>query len=260
MMNLPDIQQTPPKVKIALNRVGISDLKIPIQIMSKDGSINRTSSTVSCYVDLDKNLKGINMSRLPQAIHKFQQDRLNSEKIKDIAENIRIISEANTCELTYSFDYYITKLSPVNKEPGVVHYPVSFTGIKSKDNYIFKFKVCVTATSLCPCSKEISEHGAHNQKCQIYITCQRKAENMIWIEDVINIAEQSASCEIFSVLKRPDEKWVTEHAYNNPKFVEDIARECYSQLIERRDIEKFKILVSSDESIHMHRAVAIIET
>jgi len=258
-MDLPDIQQTIPKVQIALNRVGISNLKMPIIVSTKASRIHSTVATINCYVDLDKELKGINMSRLPQVLHKFQDRLLNSEVIRDISESIRNISEAKVCELTYTFDYFIKKLSPVNKEPGLINYPVTFTGIKSENNYVFKFDVCVTATSLCPCSKEISEYGAHNQKCYINITCQRKADCFIWIEDIINIAEQSASCEIFSVLKRPDEKWVTEQAYNNPKFVEDVARDCYSQLFQRDDIEKFKVKVTSDESIHMHEAVAIIE-
>jgi len=259
-MYLPDIQQTSPEIKIALNRVGISDFKMPTKVITKEGDINSTTAVINCYVDLDKELKGINMSRIPQSLHKFQNKTLNSELIKDIAENIRVVSDAEVCEISYSFDYFLTKLSPVNKEPGLVNYPVTFIGIKSKDNFIFKFVVRITATSLCPCSKEISQFGAHNQKCHIDITCQRKKDAFIWIEDIINIGENASSCEIFSVLKRPDEKWITEKAYNNPKFVEDVARDCYKYLIQNEDIEKFKVKVSSDESIHMHQAVAIIET
>lgn len=259
-MDLPDIQQTIPKIQIALNRVGISNFKMPITITTKNATVHPTIAVINCYIDLDKELKGINMSRLPQALHKFQDRTLNSEVIKDIAENIRVVSEAKICELSYAFDYFINKLSPVNKEPGLVNYPVIFTGIKSKNDYTFKFNICITATSLCPCSKEISKYGAHNQKCYIDITCQRRSNSFIWLEDIVNIGESSASCEIFSVLKRPDEKWITEEAYQNPKFVEDIARDCYSQLIQNNNIEKFRVMVSSDESIHMHRAVAIIET
>jgi len=258
--NLPDIQQTCPTNKIALNRVGISDFKMPTRVATKEGYINSTTAVINCYVDLAKELKGINMSRIPQSIHKFQNKVLNSDLIKDIAENVRVVSEAEICEISYTFDYFLTKVSPVNKEPGLVNYPVTFTGIKSKDEFTFRFEVRVTATSLCPCSKEISEFGAHNQKCHIDVTCQRKKDEFIWIEDIIEAAESSASCEIFSVLKRPDEKWVTEHAYKNPKFVEDVARDCYSKLIQDERIEKFKVKVSSDESIHMHQAVAIIET
>jgi GTP cyclohydrolase IB len=257
---LPDIQQQTPTVKVALNRVGISDFKMPTKVATKEGNVNSTTAVISCYIDLAKELKGINMSRIPQSLHKFQNRTLNSDLIRDIAENIRVVSKAEVCELSYTFDYFLTKISPVNKEPGLVNYPVTFTGIKSKDKFTFKFEVRVTATSLCPCSKEISQFGAHNQKCNIDITCQRKSNAFIWIEDIIKIGENASSCEIFSVLKRPDEKWITEEAYNNPKFVEDVARDCYSQLIENKNIEKFKVKVSSDESIHMHQAVAIIET
>lgn len=259
-MILPDIQQTIPKVKIALKKVGIVNFKMPIKILTKNNNINPTIATIKCYVDLDKNLKGINMSRLPQALHKFQEIPLDSNVIKQIAEDVRIISKADVCELSYTFDYFINKKSPINHIMGLVNYPTTFTGIKYENEYVFKFNVRITATSLCPCSKEISLYGAHNQKCYIDITCQRKNDNLIWIEDIINIAESCASCEIFSILKRPDEKWVTERAYENPKFVEDIARECYHKLLQRSDIEKFKVKITSDESIHMHSAVAIIET
>lgn len=260
-MGLSDIQQTTPKIKIALKKVGITNFKMPVQILTKNNKIiNQTVAVINCYIDLDKNLKGINMSRLPQSLHKFQNIPLNSKIIEEIAENIRVISKANVCELSYTFDYFINKKSPVNNIIGLVNYPTTFTGIKYKDKYIFKFNVQITATSLCPCSKEISKYGAHNQKCYIGITCQRKNGNLIWIEDIINIAESCASCEIFSILKRPDEKWVTERAYQNPKFVEDVARECYYKLSQLSNIEKFKVTVTSDESIHMHSAIAIIET
>jgi GTP cyclohydrolase I len=257
-MSLPDIQNSKPTFEIGLNRVGITELKLPIIISQKSGGSQNSVAKISCYVDLEPDQKGINMSRLPIGLHKFMNHTLSSEVIAEIAENIRIKSEAKECELTYDFDYFLTKFSPVNKEPGLVDYRVTFTGIKSEDNYRFKFKVRVTATSLCPCSKEISDGGAHNQKCYIEIECE--PNDFLWIEEIIDIAEQSASCEIFSVLKRPDEKFVTEKMYNDAKFVEDIARQCYALLKNRTDLENFKVSVQSDESIHMHRAVAKIET
>lgn len=257
-MNLPDIQNSKPIFEIGLNRVGITELKLPIVISQKSGGSQNTVAKVSCYVDLEPNQKGINMSRLPIGLHKFINSELSSEVIAKIAENIRIKSEAKECELTYDFDYFINKFSPVNNEPGLVDYKVKFTGIKSENKYTFKFNVRVTAISLCPCSKEISDGGAHNQKCYIDIECQ--PNDFLWIEDIILIAEKAASCEIYSVLKRPDEKFVTEKMYNNAKFVEDIARECYALLKNRTDLENFKVSVQSDESIHMHRAVAKIET
>ena len=256
-MILPDIQESKPMIEIGLNRVGITGLKLPISISRKIGGSQNTIAEISCYVDLDPDKKGINMSRLPIGIHKFINQTLDSNVIESVAENIRVKSESKECKLTYEFDYFINKLSPINKEPGLVDYRVTFTGIKSKDDYKFIFKVRVTATSLCPCSKEISSVGAHNQKCYIEIECE--PSEFLWIEEIISIAENSASCEIFSVLKRPDEKFVTETMYENPQFVEDIARQCYAYLIERSDLKKFKIRVESDESIHMHRAIAKIE-
>lgn len=258
-MNLPDIQKNKPEFEIALNRVGISHLKLPVIISKKDGGQQHVVADISCFVDLDSDQKGINMSRLPITLHKYISQKLDSKIISEIAENIRVKSEAKVCELIYEFDYFITKFSPVNNEPGLVNYRTKFTGvISSTGEYEFKFNIRVTATSLCPCSKEISDYGAHNQKCYIDIECI--PNTFVWIEDIIKIAEESASCEIYSVLKRPDEKYVTEKMYNNPQFVEDIARNCYVLLKSREDLENFKVNVQSDESIHMHRAIAKIET
>lgn len=258
-MTLPDIQNSEPEVQIALNRVGIAQLKLPIIISDKSGGVQNTVATIGCFVDLEPDQKGINMSRLPIGLHKFVSEELNAERISEVAENIRIKSEAKVCEVSYDFDYFITKVSPVNKERGLVNYRTKFTGIKSENGkYEFKFNIRVTATSLCPCSKEISEYGAHNQKCYIDVECV--PNQFVWIEDIIKLAEDSASCEIFSVLKRPDEKYVTEKMYENPQFVEDIARRCYAALKTREDLDRFKIVVQSDESIHMHRAIAMIET
>jgi len=258
-MELPDVQMSKSNIEIELNRVGITDLKMPIIISQKVGGNQNTVAKVSCFVNLDKFKKGINMSRIPIGLNKFINATLNSNVIAEVAENIRISSEAKVCELIYEFDYFIMKQSPVNKEPGLVDYHVTFTGIKSEDDYKFKFKIRTIATTCCPCSKEISVYNAHNQKCFIEIECV--TNGFVWIEDVIKIAEDSASCEIFSVLKRPDEKYVTERMYENPKFVEDVARTCYDKLINSDlNIEKINIRIEADESIHMHRAIAILET
>ena len=256
--DLPDIQYTNPKYPIRINRVGINMVELPIFVSTKTGGVQHSIAKIDCYVDLAAHLKGTNMSRLIIGLQKFIGQQLNGKLISSIAENIRISAEADTCELSYRFPYFIQKLAPASNEPGTLPYHICFTGIKTNDNYIFKLGVKVLATSLCPCSKEISSYGAHNQKALIEMIVQTKENSFIWIEDLIDIAERSASCEIFSVLKRIDEKIVTERAYDNPKFVEDIARSVYNKLSEREDIEKFKISVESDESIHAHNAVAIM--
>ncbi len=255
---LPDVQLTKPKHEIAINRVGISDFKMPIFISQKDGGVQHSVANISCYVDLAPDIKGISMSRIPIGLMKFAKEQLCSKIMIKIAENIRRSTEADLCDLGYYFTYFLTKFAPVSCEPGILPYDVWFNVIKTKDDYLFRFTIETITSSSCPCSKEISQFGAHNQKSRIKITCQGKKEAFIWIEDIIEIAEASASCEIYSVLKRPDEKVVTERMYENSKFVEDIARSCYVKLSEKNNIEKFKVEVSNDESIHAHLAKAII--
>lgn len=260
MVGLPDIQQSEPKYPIALNRVGITDLKLPIFIATKDNGFQHSVAKISCYVDLEAHKKGINMSRLPIAIHKYLDQPIRSTLIRDISEHIRQVSEAELCDLTYEFNYFIKKLAPVSKEPGFINHKVIFNGVKTKDDYKFTFTVGSLGTSLCPCSKEISDGGAHNQKCLVTIKSHTDPNHPIWIEDIVCIAEKCVSCEIFSVLKRTDEKFVTEAAYANAKFVEDIARQCYVTLLNVKEILDFEVRVSSDESIHVHRAEAIIRS
>jgi GTP cyclohydrolase I len=255
---LPDMQYTTPAHEIRINRVGINSVELPVYVSMKNGGVQHSVAKVDCYVDLAANLKGTNMSRLIIGLQKFVGQQLSGKLISSIAENIRISAEADTCEISYSFPYFVQKLAPASQEPGILPYHICFTGIKTKDNYTFRLGVKVLATSLCPCSKEISEYGAHNQKILIDIVVQGKENSFIWIEDLIEVAEASASCEIYSVLKRMDEKVVTERAYNNPMFVEDIARAVYDKLDKMENVEKFKVSAESDESIHAHNAVAIM--
>lgn len=257
MTNLPDIQQTYPEIAQYINRVGITNLKLPVYILQKDGSHQHTVADISCYIDLESDKKGINMSRIPIAINKFQKTNLTSSILQEIAEHIRIKTEAKTCQLIYKFPYFITKLAPVSKEPGMVHYNVVFNMIVSETEKKFTFSVDSICTTLCPCSKEISYANAHNQKCYINITVE--TIDWIWIEDIINIAEESSSCPIYSILKRTDEKFVTEKMYENPKFVEDVVRTAYIKLINNDKISSFIVEATADESIHMHSAFAKIE-
>lgn len=258
-MSLPDIQNERPNIQVSLNRVGVMGLKAPIFVSQKAGGVQHTSASINCFINLAANKKGINMSRLPSAIFKYLHQPLNKSLINDISENIRLLSNADKCELSYEFTYFLSKIAPVSKELGIVDYLVKFNGEVTETTYDFTFSVRVPCTSLCPCSKEISDGGAHNQRC--YITLDVTPENgkFIWLEDMISLAESCASCEIYSVLKRSDEKFVTDMAYDNPKFVEDIARECYLKLCAFDNIKNFKIKIESDESIHTHKAVAILE-
>jgi len=259
--DLADIQNDQkPNFEIAINKVGVSELILPIFISQKVGGYQNSTAKISCSVDLAANLKGINMSRLPITIHDYIDRPLSGKLIEEIAEQVRINSEAETCELTYTFPYFIKKFAPESNIPGLVHHEVSFNGVKSKDNFRFRFSVETITTNLCPCSKEISVSGAHNQRCHIKVMCQQKPGEWIWIEDIIQLAENSSSCEIFSVLKREDEKYVTEKAYENPMFVEDVVRSCYDKLSKMTKLAAFRVEATAMESIHLHNAKATMES
>lgn len=256
-INLPDVQCLTSPHHIAVNRVGITDLILPVFMLKKDGGNQHSVANISCYVDLEADKKGINMSRLPIGIHQFTDEVLNGSLIQKIADDIRKNSEATLCQLIYKFPYFIKKESPINKESGIVHYDVEFNTITTEELKTFSISITTIASTLCPCSKSMSEKNAHNQKC--YIKINIECLDWVWIEDIIQVAEESASCEIYSILKRADEKYVTDKMYENPRFVEDVVREAHSRLIKMNNIKRFSVEAWADESIHMHKAYAKIE-
>ncbi len=256
-INLPDIQNTKSNHQIYLPKVGIQGLKLPIMIMDKNGGHQITVADISINVDLKPNVKGISMSRLVEEAHKYSDKEILIDDLVNLAEDVRKTSESRNVQIKYSFPYFIRKKAPVSNISGYIHHDVTFS-VNIKDNIINRyFEVCVLATSLCPCSKEISEAGAHNQKC--YISAKFKPKCFIWLEDIIKVLENCASSPIYSIVKRPDEKYITEYAYNHPTFVEDVARNSYYELSKIEPIECFRVTVRSDESIHVHQAMAVAE-
>ena len=256
--NLPDVQLTKPKHETKVNRVGITGLLLPIFVSQKSGGYQYSTAHINCCVSLDAHLKGTNMSRIPRVIHTYLDRPLTGKVIKEIAEEVQLFSEVKNVDVAYKFPYFVKKIAPESGEIGLVHYDASFVGIKIENNYRFNIGVEVTATNLCPCSKEISKAGAHNQRILINISCDQKEGAFIWLEELINIAETSTSCEIFSVLKREDERFITEKAYDNPMFVEDVVRSCHDKLSKLDSIENFIISAEAQESIHLHSAFAQI--
>jgi len=251
-----DVQKTQPKHNYAIQRVGITGLILPVYISTKDGSQQHTVANIDVFVDLDANNKGTHMSRLAIGVQKFAEHQLNQTLLLDIAEYIKEKCEAKTCQLIYHFPYFIKKIAPVSKEPGIVHCNVDFDVTKSCDLTKFQMNVETTATSLCPCSKEISDAGAHNQRSKIKVSCVPKKGQWVWIEDLVEVSELNSSCEVYSVLKRPDEKYVTERAYDRPHFVEDMVRGIFVSLKNSDKFDWFQIEVSNEESIHTHCAYA----
>lgn len=256
---LPDIQKTKDPRNVYIQQAGICNLKIPISIKTRDSVYScNTIANVKVSIDVDPEIKGINMSRLPIFVQYY--DSLTLDIMVHYTDEICKICESRRCDLEYNFSYFLKKVAPISKQYGVVSYDCSFKVIKNGYLYNKFISVTAIASTCCPCSKEISDYNAHNQKCYITLSVKMNNDGFIWLEDLIKIAEDSASCEIFSVLKRPDEKYVTEKMYDHPQFVEDVVRDAYLKLKELPIISEFKVTAEADESIHMHKACASIQT
>ena len=253
-----DIQNQPDYRNIPIDKVGIKGLKYPIKIRDKkSGGLQSTIAQINMYVDLPHQCKGTHMSRFVEILHLFRA-KVSLEAITNILEDMKETLGAHSSHIESTFPYFIEKESPQTASKGLMDYTCSIIGSSNGKKYTdIVLRVAVPVTSVCPCSKEISEYGAHNQRGEVLVNTRFK--KFIWIEDIVDLVEASASCDIFSVLKREDEKFVTEKAYNNPKFVEDIARDVAKGLMEDDNITWFSVSAENFESIHNHSAYAYIE-
>ncbi|MFH2093536.1 MAG: GTP cyclohydrolase FolE2 [Pseudomonadota bacterium] len=252
-----DIQNQLDYRNIPIDKVGIKGLKYPVKVLDKTSGLQSTVAQISMYVDLPHQCKGTHMSRFVKILHLFRT-QVSLESITNILEDMKKILNAESSHIEITFPYFIEKKSPVTRSKGLMDYTCSIFGSSDKDhNTDIVLKVAVPVTSVCPCSKEISKYGAHNQRGEVLVNSRFK--KFIWIEDIVQIVESSASCDIFSVLKRADEKFVTEKAYDNPQFVEDIARDVAKALMEDENITWFSVSAENFESIHNHSAYAYIE-
>ena len=247
-----DIQNLTDERQIYLNEVGIRDFKYPVEIKSKDGSWFATPAVMSLRVDLPETQKGTHMSRFVEILQEYA--KLDLHNIRIILEVIRERLGAGNSYFSMEFDYFIEKQSPVTGRPSLMDVHVGIDAKLEGEDFSLRHTVNTPATTLCPCSKEISEYSAHNQRANIIITYE--TNRFIWIEDIVRIAEEAASSPVYSLLKRPDEKYVTEYAYDHPKFVEDVCRDVKLRLDEIADIRSYTIEVMSQESIHNHQAYA----
>jgi GTP cyclohydrolase IB len=252
-----DIQNQPDYRKIPIDKVGIKGLQYPVKVLDKTTGLQSTVAQISMYVDLPHQCKGTHMSRFVEILHLFRT-QVSLESITNILEDMKKILGAQSSHIEITFPYFIEKKSPQTDSRGLMDYTCSIMGSSNgKKQTDIVLTIDVPVTSVCPCSKEISEYGAHNQRGEVKVST--RFNKFIWIEDIVNIVETNASCDIFSVLKRADEKFVTEKAYNNPKFVEDIARDVAKALMEDENITWFSVSVENFESIHNHSAYAYIE-
>ncbi|SCY41137.1 GTP cyclohydrolase FolE2 [Desulfoluna spongiiphila] len=253
-----DMQKQPDYRNIPIDQVGIKNLKYPVRVLDRSNGTQHTVASINMYVDLPHHSKGTHMSRFVELLHSFRNDlELSLTTLSHILDEMKKILGAKSSHVDITFPYFIEKKAPESGSPGLVDYSCRFLGTSNEHDEIDLIsEVVVPITSLCPCSKEISTHGAHNQRGEVRLATRFRKFN--WIEDMIELVEQAASCEIYSVLKRVDEKFVTEQAYNNPKFVEDIVRDIATALNRDDNITWFQLSAENFESIHNHSAYAYI--
>jgi len=250
-----DVQNQRDHRNISIDKVGVKEIRYPITVLDKATRTQQTVAMINMYVNLPKDFKGTHMSRLVEILN--EHDRTISIKnFSDILSTMKERLNAESAHIEISFPYFVMKTAPVSKSQGLMEYRCTFQGSlnKGKDLVVM---INVPITTLCPCSREISDFGAHNQRGEVRL--QVRFKRFMWIEDLINLVEESASCDVYSVLKREDEKYVTEKAYNNPKFVEDIVRDIAEKLQNYANIVWFAVECENFESIHNHNAYAYIE-
>ncbi len=250
-----DVQSSHDMRNIAIDKVGIKDIRHPVRITDRDGIEQHTVATFNMYVELPHNFKGTHMSRFVEILNSHERE-LSVRSFKDMLAEMGERLEADIGYIEMTFPFFVNKKAPVTGVESLIDYEVTLIGNIEYGEIRTQTRVVVAATSLCPCSKKISDFGAHNQRSHVTITARSKES--LWIEDLIDIAEQEASSELYSLLKRPDEKFVTEHAYNNPKFVEDLVRDVAGRLNVVEEILSYTVEAENFESIHNHSAYALI--
>ncbi|CAH1194474.1 GTP cyclohydrolase FolE2 [Candidatus Nitrotoga sp. BS] len=253
---IPDVQSMADSRQLAINKVGIKSIRHPVQVKDKNGVVQHTVATFNMYVHLPHNFKGTHMSRFVEILNHHGRE-ISVESFESILREMVEKLEAKSGHIEMSFPYFINKTAPISGVQSLMDYDVTFFGDIKDGQYQFSMKVLVPVTSLCPCSKKISERGAHNQRSHVTITLH--TNRSVWIEEVVQYAEEQASCELYGLLKRSDEKFVTERAYDNPKFVEDLVRDVASVLNRDERVDAYVVESENFESIHNHSAYALIE-
>ena len=259
-MTLTDVQNTPDTRDIPLTKVGVKGLEYPIRVLDKVHKVQHTTGTADLYADLPRHFKGSHMSRFVEIFHRCRED-LSMPRFLDMLEEIITGLEAESAWGAVEFPYFLEKTAPVSGIPGMMSYRCRYQGrvIKKGAEADRHFVVAITVpvTTVCPCSRAISERGAHNQRGMV--TVELELGPFFWIEDIISLVEKAASSPVYSILKREDEKFITETSYDNPKFVEDLVRDVYSELKALGSFPRFTVEAENFESIHNHSAYAKAE-
>ena len=253
---IPDVQGSADTRRLAINKVGIKDIRHPVRVMDRTRGEQHTVASFNMYVDLPHNFKGTHMSRFVEILNAHDRE-ITIDSFRDMLREMTGRLDADSGHIEMSFRYFINKTAPVSGLTSLMDYEVTFFGEIHKGETNIVVQLVVPVTSLCPCSKQISDYGAHNQRS--YVTLKVSTQSFIWIEELIELIEQEGSCELYGILKRSDEKYVTEKAYDNPKFVEDIVRDIAARLNADDRVTGYRVESENIESIHNHSAYALIE-
>lgn len=251
-----DVQSSPDTRGIDIQQVGVKHVHLPLKIAQKSGGYQSVLGNVSLSMELPMQFKGTHMSRFIEVLSGWIGEPLSNVQISSVLRDTCSALSARKAQLSIRFKYFVGKTAPVSKRPSVLDYNCEFIGDIDDDKVTFTLGVEVPVTSCCPCSKEISDFGAHNQRSMVRARVRFSSAGFLWIEDLILMLETTGSCEIFPLLKREDEKFVTEAAYSNPKFVEDILRDVVLALRAEPRVRWFSVECESFESIHNHSAFA----
>jgi GTP cyclohydrolase I len=252
---IPDVQASPDTRRLAIDRVGIKAIRHPVKVRERAGGVQHTVATFNMYVGLPHHFKGTHMSRFVEILNAHERE-ISPDTFRLMLREMAKKLEAESGLVEMTFPYFVQKKAPVSGVKSLMDYEVTFVGEIHEGKETFTLKVQVPVTSLCPCSKKISERGAHNQRS--HVTIAARIREFVWIEELIDHAESQASSQLYGLLKRPDEKYVTEDAYDNPKFVEDMVRDVASSLNGDPRILAYVVESENFESIHNHSAYAMI--
>ena len=261
LQNIPDVQALPDSRKLAIDKVGVKAIRHPMRIMerpSADSSrpgVQHTIAHFNMYVGLPHHFKGTHMSRFVEILEAHERE-ITMQSFQAMLKEMTQKLEAEEGHIEMSFPYFIEKAAPVSGVKSLMDYEVTFHGQAKKRRQAFTMKVVVPVTSLCPCSKKISAYGAHNQRS--HVTVSARTNDFVWIEEIVDLVEKQGSSELYGLLKRPDEKFVTERAYDNPKFVEDMVRDVAAVINLDERIDAYVVESENFESIHNHSAYALI--
>jgi GTP cyclohydrolase I len=252
-----DVQSQKDDRQIPIDKVGVKNIRYPITVRDKENGYQQTVASINMYVNLPHDHKGTHMSRFIEVLSEFRRE-VTLENLNIILDELKKRLNAESAHLEITFPYFVTKKAPVTQAEGLMEYICTFKASSKRNkgrDLIVELKIPIA--TVCPCSKEISEYGAHNQRAEVQVSLRFK--KFIWIEDIVRLVEESGSSEVFSVLKREDEKFVTEKSFDNPMFVEDVVREVARKLESDQNITWFSVDSENFESIHNHSAYAYIE-